>query len=67
VETRQILKTHHVIETTGRIRRDVTSYGYQFSIGGLEVDGSDYETYETLIKHELQKVRVTIMIEAKDG
>jgi hypothetical protein len=48
-----------VIECDGTIKRDVTSYGYQFSV---DLNDDQYLTTNTLRKLEGRKVRVRIEV-----
>ena len=54
------MKKYKVFETIGKIVRDPTSYGYQFSIDQLEVEklveGEDLTPYEN------KRVKVIVMI-----
>jgi len=55
-----MMKKYKVFETIGKIVRDPTSYGYQFSIDQLEVEklveGEDLTPYEN------KRVKVIVMI-----
>lgn len=53
-------KKYEVIETIGKLTRDPTSYGYQFSIEQLEVERL-VENYD-FRPHENKRVKVIIMI-----
>lgn len=48
-----------VIECDGEIKRDVTSFGYQFHV---DLNDDQYETTNTLRRFEGKKVRVRIEI-----
>lgn len=54
-------KKYQVIETMGEIKRDVTSYGYQFSIENMEVERliQDYFDFKPYTN---KRVKVIIMI-----
>jgi hypothetical protein len=58
------MRTYKVIETMGKIARDRTSYGYQFSVDELEVEklvmGEDLSPFEN------RRVRVVIFIEENE-
>lgn len=58
-------KKYEVIETMGRLMRDRTSYGYQFSVDGLEVEKL-VESYD-FAPHENKRVKVIIMIESEES
>lgn len=54
-------KKYEVVETMGVIRRDVTSYGYQFSIEELEAEVLIQDNYN-FTPHRNKRVKVIIMI-----
>lgn len=56
--------TYQVIETMGKLTRDPTSYGYQFSIDQLEVERL-VEKYD-FIPHENKRVKIIIMIKQEN-
>ena len=57
-------RKYEIIETMAVLKRDRTSYGYQFSIEELEAEelvlGYDFKP------HENKRVKVIIMIEDKE-
>jgi len=59
------MKVYEVIETAGVIRRDVTSYGYQYSIEQLEVEALVQDHYDFKL-HENKRVKMIIFIEREE-
>jgi hypothetical protein len=59
-------RTYEVVETMGVIKRDVTSYGYQFSIEQLEVEKLIQGSYD-FAPHENKRVKILVMIETDES
>jgi hypothetical protein len=59
-------RTYEVVETMGVIKRDVTSYGYQFSIEQLEVEKLIQDSYD-FAPHENKRVKILVMIETDES
>ena len=59
------MKVYEVVETMAVLKRDVTSYGYQFSIEELEVEELVQDRYN-FIPHTNKRVKVIILIEREE-
>jgi bifunctional N-acetylglucosamine-1-phosphate-uridyltransferase/glucosamine-1-phosphate-acetyltransferase GlmU-like protein len=55
-------KKYEIVETMGVLRRDPTSYGYQFSVEELEVERLVEKV--DLSPHENKRVKIIILINA---
>jgi len=58
-------KKYEIVETMGVIHQDTTSYGYQFSIKHLEVEGLIQDHYD-FKPHRNKRVKIIVMIEAEE-
>lgn len=58
-------KKYEIVETFGKIKRDVTSYGHQFSIEELDAEVLIQDNFD-FRSHEGKRVRVIVMIEERE-